>query len=58
MEEKINLCIDLLEIAKAYCDFNFDKSSEILTVRSLLNVILETEKEIAKEYDNSLITAK
>ena len=55
MEEKINLSIDLLEIAKTYCDFNYDKSIEVPTLGSLLEIVLELQKELAKEYDNSLI---
>ena len=55
MEEKINLCIDLLEVAKTYCEFNYDKSSELSSVGSLISIILDLEKELANEYDESFM---
>ena len=45
MEEKINLCINLLEIAKTYCDFNYDKTAEVPIIGSLLEIILNIQKE-------------
>lgn len=55
MEEKINLCINLLEIAKTYCDFNYDKTAEVPIIGSLLEIILNIQKELADDYDKSLM---
>lgn len=52
MEAKIMLCIDLLEIAKKYCECNFDKGSEIVSVGSLLGVVLKEQKELVDSVDD------
>ena len=55
MEEKINLTIDLLEIIKAYCDFNYDKTMEIPTIGSVVEIALKTQKELAREFDRKFL---
>ncbi len=52
IEEKIMLSIDLLEIAKKYCESNFDKGNEIVSVGSLLGVVLKEQREIVDNVDN------
>ena len=55
MEEKINKTLDLLEILKAYCDFNYDKNVEIPTIGTVVEIALENQKELAKEFDYNFI---
>ena len=55
MEEKIHLTIDLLEIIKAYCDFNYDKTKEIPTIGSVIEIALKTQKELAREIDKKFL---
>ena len=43
--------IDLLEIAKDYCEYNHDKSIAMATMRTMLNVILKNQKNIAQKLD-------
>ena len=43
--------IDLLEIAKGYCEYNHDKSIAMATMRTMLNVILKNQKNIAQKLD-------
>lgn len=51
LEEKINLGIDLLEVVKTYCEFNYDKSEAISAINSVLKIVLETQKEVANLLD-------
>ena len=46
IEEKVVNNINLLEIAKSYCEFNYEKADEIITLSFLLNTILNNQKEI------------
>ena len=52
IEEKIVLSIDLLEIAKNYCEFNFDKGKEISAIGTILEVVLNTQRNLADEIDD------
>ena len=51
IEKQITTNIDLLEIAKGYCEYNFDKSSEISALGAILSIILEEQKELAQCFD-------
>lgn len=52
LEEKVLRSIDLLEIAKDYCSANFDKSKKISAVGTIVDVILDTQLNLAEELDN------
>lgn len=52
VEEKITLSIDLLEIAKNYCEYNFDKGQEVSAIGGLLKVVLEEQKQLADCIDD------
>lgn len=54
IEEQITLNIDLLEIAKSYCDYNFDKASEVSSVGAILSVILKEQRALAEKFDSIL----
>ena len=54
IEKQIITNIDLLEIAKGYCEYNFDKSSEISALGAILSIILEEQKELAQCFDGIL----
>ena len=51
IEEKITLSLDLLEIAKGYCEYNFDKGQEVAALRSILEILFETQKNLADKID-------
>ncbi|DAB00349.1 TPA: hypothetical protein CPT89_08460 [Candidatus Gastranaerophilales bacterium HUM_11] len=51
IEEKVMLCIDLLEIAKNYCERNFDKGQELSAVGTILQVVLGEQKSLADSLD-------
>ena len=50
IEEKVMLCIDLLEIAKNYCESNFDKG-QVSAVGTILKVVLDEQKSLADSLD-------
>ena len=52
IEEKIMLSIELLEFAKKYCESNFDKGNEIVSIGSLLGVILREQRDIVDSVDD------
>ena len=51
LEEKITLSLDLLEVAKGYCEYNFDKGQEVVAICSILEVVLEAQRELADKLD-------
>ena len=51
LERQLNVNTDLLEIAKAYCEFNFDKSSELTALLSILEIILANQKKATDVLD-------
>ena len=51
IERQLNINIDLIEVAKAYCEFNFDKSDELCTLISVFEIILDNQKKITKALD-------
>lgn len=51
IEEQITLSIDLLEIAKSYCDCNFDKASEVSTLGAIIGIVLKEQKNLASNFD-------
>ena len=54
IEEQITLNIDLLEIAKSYCEHNFDKASEISTLGTIIGIILDEQQRLARSFDGIL----
>ena len=52
LEEKITRSIDLLESAKDYCSANFDKGREVSAIGTILDVVLDTQLELADELDD------
>lgn len=52
MEEKIIRTLDLMEIAKSYCEHNFDKGEEIVALSSLITVLIERQKELVDYIDD------
>ena len=53
IETLITENINLLEIAKTYCDANFDKSNEVSTLSSLISLLLKNQKKLSKDFDNA-----
>jgi hypothetical protein len=51
IERQLNVNIDLLEIAKAYCEFNNDKSDEISALIPILEIILDNQKNVRRSLD-------
>ena len=54
LEQKITFGISLLEVAKTYCDFCYDKSQEFIALSSLLDVVLKNQKELAASFDEMI----
>ena len=52
LEEHFNINVDILELAKDYCEFNYDKSSSLSRLLVLLDIILANQKIIAAKLDN------
>ena len=50
-EQKMNTNIDLLEIAKDYCEFNLDKSVTPSTLISLIDIVLQNQKKLINDFD-------
>lgn len=55
IEERITQNVNLLEIAKAYCEFNCDKSDEISSLFSILEIILTEQKKLVSEVEAMLV---
>lgn len=51
LEQKLSRSTDLLEIAKTFCEFNCDKSDEISTLFSILELIVEQQRTTINELD-------
>ncbi len=52
LEAQLNKGIDLLEIAKTYCEYNCDKSDEISTLFSILELIIKEQKNTVKSLES------
>lgn len=55
LERKINAVIDLLEIAKKYCEAGNDSVDSIVPLVSLIEVMLTSQRDIAEKFDNMLV---
>ena len=51
IERQLDVNTDLLEIAKAYCEFNNDKSDEVSALISILDIILDNQKKVKSSLD-------
>ena len=51
LEEKITMSINLLEIAKGYCEYNFDKGEEVIALHSIIDIVLEIQQKLANELE-------
>lgn len=51
LEEKVMLSIDLLEIAKNYCEYNFNKGQAVSAIGTLLKIVLDEQKQLADSID-------
>ena len=51
LEERLIQNMDLLEIAKSYCEHNSYKGVEISALYSVIDIILENHKALAREFD-------
>lgn len=51
IEERVSLNVDLLQIAKDYCEFNIDKSIAIGTLMPLIEITLKNQKDIITNLD-------
>ena len=47
LEEKVSLSLDLLEVAKGYCAYNFDKGQELVALSSVIDILIDVQKDIA-----------
>ena len=51
IEQQINVNMDLLIIAKDYCEFNIDHSKKICSLMSLIEIMLQNQKSIVSNFD-------
>lgn len=54
VEEQLSRNIDLLEIAKTYCEFHCAKSDEISTLFSILELVVEQQKNTVNALESML----
>ena len=52
IEEHVNLSINLLKVAKTYCEYNFDKAGEVSTLNSIIDIVLNEQKTLANDIDS------
>ena len=50
-EQILNSNIDLLEVTRSYCESNWDKSNELSILYSVLEIIINNEREAKKTLD-------
>ena len=55
LEEKMYINIDLLKIAKDYCEFNADKSCTTSSLLSLIEIVLNNQKSMAENFDEIML---
>ena len=46
LEEQVYCCVDLLEVAKEYCDSNLDKSKEISRLGTFIRLLLQEQYKL------------
>ena len=51
IEEKININIDLLEIAKDYCEFHNEERKDLCSLMSLIGIVLKNQKMLISYLD-------
>lgn len=51
IEAQLNSTKDLTEIAYTYCVANYDKALEVSALVSILEIILNSQKEMIRELD-------
>lgn len=52
LEENVMQSIDLLEVAKGYCEYNFERCSEVSKIGTIINFVLDKQKDLANKLDN------
>ncbi len=55
IEEQMNVSADLLQIAKDYCEFNIDKSKSISVLLSLIEIVLNNQKNVIADIDKIML---
>ena len=55
LERDLSFGLDLLEIAKCYCEKNSDKIAEVAILNSILDVMLTNQKKVVSGLDKMLI---
>ena len=58
IEKMIFSNINLLEVARGYCENNYDKAPEIISINTIIEIILEKQKTIASSIDRLLVETK
>ena len=53
-EQDFNTATDLLKIAKSYCEHNYDKASEVNSLGTMLEIILDNHKCLSNQLDKIL----
>ena len=51
LEEQLNVSRDLMEVAYSYCISNVEKSDEMSTLSSILDLILKSHKDLSQKLE-------
>lgn len=55
IEEQMNINVDLLQIARDYCEYNIENSNVTNSLMTLLDVMLQNQKNIVAHFDKLML---
>ena len=55
IEQGVTFGLDMLEVAKCYCEKNCDKFAEIAILNTILEVMLTNQRKLVGELDDLLV---
>ena len=55
IEEQMNINVDLLQIARDYCEYNIENSKIASPLLSLIEILLHNQKNIVADIDEVVL---
>ena len=55
IEEQMNINVDLLQIARDYCEYNIENSQATSSLMSLLEIMLQKQRNIVADFDELML---
>lgn len=55
IEEQMNINVDLLQIARDYCEYNIENSHATTSLMSLLEIMLQKQRNIVADFDELML---